>query len=454
MPKITAKGPLTASSPELLNAIKNYATTDYQSFVPYATPGGENLRTIGNVILQSPAIQNEFINTLLNRIALVEITSRFYRNPLGVLKKGVLDTGETVEEIFVNISNAHQYNPLKAESEVFKREIPDVRAAFHLINSKVFYKQSIQRDSLRAAFTSFDGINRLTDGIIESMYTSAYNDEFLAMKYLFARHILDGNIAGVGVPALSDKASYETALVALRSTTNKFQILNPNYNMAKVWNSTPTNDMYIVMNADFEAAVGVKVLAAAFNMTEANYLGNRLLIDSFGALYNDRLSDLFADDPAYVEITEQQMEALDEIPCITIDRQFAQIFDQIFEMNDIYNPQGLAWNYTLHKWSIYSASPFAQAALYVPGVQGVTSVTVSPATVTTGKGQKLAFSANVVTTNFASKAVTWSTDSDTSTIDGSGIVTIPADEAGESIAVTATSVFDDTKYDTATITIA
>ena len=90
------------------------------------------------------------------------------------------------------------------------------------------------------------------------------------------------------------------------------------------------------------------------------------------------------------------------------------------------------------------------------------SVTVSPDTATVMPGQTLLLSATVVTQNFASKAVEWSVapttegtdDIEGVTINVYGELTIPADiTAGTSITVTATSVADSTKTDTAVITV-
>lgn len=97
-------------------------------------------------------------------------------------------------------------------------------------------------------------------------------------------------------------------------------------------------------------------------------------------------------------------------------------------------------------------------AVFSQDAISVTSVTVSPAAATVTKGQDLKLSANVVTTGFANKAVTWSVDSsakaDGVTINESGKLQIPTTASVESITVTATSVYDNTKSGTATITVA
>ena len=88
----------------------------------------------------------------------------------------------------------------------------------------------------------------------------------------------------------------------------------------------------------------------------------------------------------------------------------------------------------------------------------VSSVSVSPSTATVTKGQSIELTATVATVGFANKAVAWTVDSSAVTdgvkISESGKLTIPANATVESITVTATSIFDNTKTGTATITVA
>ena len=65
-PKITTN---TNISADVVNAIKNSASNNYRENVPYATPDADSLRGIGAILMNNPALMNEFINTLVNRIA-------------------------------------------------------------------------------------------------------------------------------------------------------------------------------------------------------------------------------------------------------------------------------------------------------------------------------------------------------------------------------------------------
>lgn len=111
-------------------------------------------------------------------------------------------------------------------------------------------------------------------------------------------------------------------------------------------------------------------------------------------------------------------------------------------------------------WRVFSTSPFEQAVVFVDDTTpAVSSVTVSPSSGTVLQGQSLQLSASVVTVGFANKAVTWSVvDSTTElpvtgvTIDENGLLKIASGVANDlEFTVTATSVYDTSVSDTATI---
>lgn len=167
MPNKPALVTLTNSSVDVLNAIRNSASMNYQNYVPIATPDADSIRKIGAIIMDNVTLQNEFVNALVNRIGRVIVTSKLYDNPWASFKKGMLEFGENIEEIFVELAKAQQYDPSVAENQFAKRVIPDIRSAFHILNYKKFYKNTIQNNSLRQAFLSWDGITDLIAKIVE-----------------------------------------------------------------------------------------------------------------------------------------------------------------------------------------------------------------------------------------------------------------------------------------------
>ena len=459
MPTIPLVQKLSASSKEILNAIRNSASANYKNYVPVASISQDNIREIGLVIMNDAVLQNEFLSALVNRIGRVIVTSKLYSNPWAKFKKGIMEYGETIEEVFVNIAKPFEYDPAVSETLFMKREVPDVRAAFHVLNYQKFYKATIQREQLRQAFLSWQGVTDLIAKIVDSMYTAANYDEFQVMKYLIGKHILNGELKAVQVASVSS-ANMKSIVGTIKGTSNNFEFMSNKYNLTGVQNYTLKDNQYIIVNSDFDAVMDVEVLASAFNMDKADFMGHRVLVDSFGSIDNDRLALLFANEPNYTALTSAELTALDAIPAVIVDGDWFMIYDNMNQFTEDYNGEGLYWQYWYHAWKTFSISPFANAAVFVPGAPSITSVTVSPETAVLMPGQSLLLSATVVTANFASKAVNW-----TATVSGTadpanisisplGVLTVSPDiDEGTEITVTATSVFDSTKSDTATITV-
>lgn len=449
MPTIPKAQTLNASSVDILNAIRNSASTNYRDFVPTAESTPESIRRIGEIIMQYTPLQNEFLNALVNRIARVIITSKMYTNPLSMFKKGLIDFGETIEEIFVNIANPHQYDVEESENKVFAREIPDVRAAFHTLNYKKFYKQTIQNKDLNQAFLSWDGITDLISKIVNAMYTAANYDEFVTTKYMLAKAILDGRLSAITV----DSNDAKGAVTKIKGVSNALTFMSNNYNAAGVQTFTDKNDQYLLVNSQFDSEIDVEVLASAFNMSKAKFMGHRILIDGFGTLDVARLNALFKDDPNYEELSQDTLTALNAIPAVLVDKNFFMIFDNMFEFTENYNGQGLYWNYFYHTWKTFSMSPFANALVFVPAVPSVTSVTVSPSAVTCKKGQSVQLSVTVETENYAPKTVNWKSDTEGVTVDINGHVTVATSVTASTAKITATSTYDNKKSGLCTVTI-
>ncbi|WP_010253541.1 FN3 associated domain-containing protein [Treponema primitia] len=88
-------------------------------------------------------------------------------------------------------------------------------------------------------------------------------------------------------------------------------------------------------------------------------------------------------------------------------------------------------------------------------VPGITSVAVSPKTVSVQKGTTQQFAAAVAAVGGAADTVTWTVSggiTDT-TISDTGLLTLAAGETAATVTVTVTSTFDTTKSDTATVTV-
>ena len=436
----------------ILNAIRNNASNEYRDYVPPITDVSQ-LREIGTIIMDYPALQNQFLSALINRIGRVLIATRMYENPWSRFKKGMLDYGETVEEIFTNIAKPYQFEGSHTSpTTLFQKHKPDVRAAFHVMNYQKYYPVTIEEQKLRQAFLSADGVSNLIGDIVNSIYTAANYDEFLTMKYLLAKTILNGRMYPIEVEAATAENAKEI-VTTVKANSNILEFPSTKYNPAHVFQHTPKSEQIIFINASFDAVVDVNVLASAFNMDKAQFMGQRVLIDSFGSMDTDRLNELFADDPSYEPLTAPEIAALDAIPMAVVGEKFFMVFDNLNEFTEAYNGELLYWNYFYHQWKTFSASPFENALVYVPATPTVSTVTVTPDTATVTANSSLQLTTVVETTGFAPKTVTYESDTEGVTITEGGVVQIDAGVVGE-VTITVTSTFDTTKTATVTLTVA
>lgn len=452
-PKIVT---LSNNSVDVLNAIRNSASINYRDYVPIATADADSIREIGATIMDYPALQNEFLNALVNRIGRVILTSKSYQNPWAMFKKGFLEFGETIEEVFTNLAKPFQFDPAVAENEIFKREIPDVRSAFHVLNYQKFYKATVSQEQLRMAFMSWDGVTSLISSIVESMYTAANYDEFITMKYLLCRRMLSGEMYWA---TPSDSALGAKKIIkSIRENSDNLTFLSSKYNIAGVYNSTEKNNQYIIIPTFWLAEIDVEVLAAAFNMDKVEFMGHVVPVDSF--INNDtaRLRELFKDDPTYKEFSANDLEMLGLVAAVLVDKDFFMIFDNLQNFTENYNGQGLYWNYFYHVWKTFSTSPYANAILFTDGGSGDwsgASIDVTPSAATVLPGQSVQLEANItLPVPFLSKAIDWVSSSEYATVNKSGVVTVLANAPKSTqITITAKAHAHPETTGTATITV-
>lgn len=444
----------TNTSVDVLNAIRNSASQNYKNYIPIATPDADSIRAIGNVMMDFTELQNEFITALVNRIAKVIVTNKNYTNPLAMFKKGKLEFGETVEDIFIELAKPYEYDPEDAETTRNKRYIPDVKSAFYVLNYKKFYPDTIQQADLARAFTSVEGVNDFIARITDTMYSAVEYDEFMTMKYMLAVKIMNGQLYPVTVPEITKDNALDI-VVELNTIAGKMRFMSNDYNIAGVKTYSATDDQYIISSVKANAILGNTVFAYMYNQDEAKFKSHTVEVDSFGALDIERLNMLFAGDSNYHEFQPDELEALDKIPAVIVDRSFFQIYDNLMQFGEDYVDKGLYWNWFLHAWRTFAVSPFANAAVLLPSGTAVTSVTVSPETATVTAGNKTQLTATVDATMGTALSVNWQTNTEGVTVSPTGIVTVGKDVSPETVVtVTATSTADGNKRGTATITVA
>ena len=358
MPSRVALNTLNGSTIDILNTIRANAPAEYQASIPTIASPTE-IPKVGEVIYGYPALANHFISALVNRIAAVRIKSATFNNKFAELKKGYLEFGETVEEAFANITKAREFSPEKASARELQRSLPDVKTAFHVMNYQAQYPVTIQDEDLKRAFLAENGVQDLIARIVDAVYTANEWDEYNLFKYLVIKAVTAGEM---GIQTFN-QADDKYAAIAFRSASNQFEFLSTTYNAAGVHNATPKADQFILMDAAYNAQFDVNVLASAFNMDKADFMGRLILVDSFTTFDNDRFTALVSDG-SMGTVTDAELTAMSDIKAVLIDREWFQVYDNLSRISEKYVANGLYWNYFYNSWKTVSYSPFSNALAF------------------------------------------------------------------------------------------
>lgn len=332
----------------LLNFIRQNASADYQERIPEATK--ENLQEIGDIILSDVDLTNDFTSALMNKFAFTFAHNKVFKNPLAMLKKGKKPMGNTVEEIFVNFAKGEEFDP--EGKSLLNRKLPDVKTIYHTRNRRNKYTVTIGVDQLRAAFRSYADLEMFVNRILGSLYNGDENDEFILFKQLLTNAIEQKYVKTVNVEDPCTSAENAKAFVkALKTVSANMEYPSTAYNGYADAQDTDTipvrtfckiPDQLIVIDTATDVAIDVDVLASAFNLTKQEFLARKVKIDAFP-------------DPT--------------IRAMVIDKDFTQIYDDLYQMKRFENGEGLYTNYFLHHWQTISASCLVNAVAFKTGVE-------------------------------------------------------------------------------------
>lgn len=361
MPRRIAKSTLQASTLDIMNVIRQNASYDYQQSVPVVAKASD-IPKVGEVICGTPAFANQYINALVNRIALVIAKSATFNNPYASLKKGYLEFGESVEEIFVQIAKVVDYTPEKGAAREFKRTLPDVKTVFHTMNWRVMYPITIQDEDLRLAFLAESGVQDLVAKIVESVYKAAEYDEFLLFKYLLIKAVSHGKMFPMSI---GSGTNMEEVGATFRGASNDLTFMKTKYNASGVRTTTPRENQAIFMDSWFNAKYDVGVLAAAFNMDKATYTGALHLIDDWTSFDNERFDVIRKNSDGLEEVTADELALMKNVKAVLIDTDWFQVYDNNAKFTEQYCASGMYYNYFYHVWKTISSSPFSNAIVFV-----------------------------------------------------------------------------------------
>ena len=329
---------------DILETIRDNASDLYIERVPSVNK--ENLSQIGDAITSNKNIMNEFVTTLINKVAFSHIKSRMFKNPLAHLKGHDIPSGSTIEEVFINPPKDVGY---QADGGLLlKTTKPDGKTAYYSINRKSSYPTTISETMLRQAFKSESDFMQFYNTIITSLYSADEIDEFLLCKNVVGETIDSGAIPIIECDI--DNAKDVSKKISTASKSFMFpstKYCGYNYVNADKITAGETEcvtfcnaeNQALLIKADAQTSIDYDVLATMFHMEVAKLESITILVD--------------------------------EIPCsdydiyaVLCDKNCIEIHDFEYKTTDFYNGSNLEFNIWLHHWQTIYFSMFGNAVAF------------------------------------------------------------------------------------------
>lgn len=352
-------GTLNLRPIDVFNTIRNEASGAYRDAVPEleVDERGSNIVAVGQAVLGNPTYLNEFLPSLVNRIALVRVASMLFHNPLADLKKGTVELGASVSHTFISLITPQPFDIESAGDREFKRSLPKDKTEFYVPNSRLQFPITIDYRDIERAFTSYDGVNDMIERIVAQLATSGEYADFLLTEYVVRVAALTGEVHMIGV----DPTDPEELAVALRSLAGQWSLPSTKYNRRHVRNRAETEDIVVLMTARQRARFDVGVLARAFNMDKADFLGRVITVNEFGEFDEEFFESVYTDSKQMVRLAPEDVELLDSMLAFVADRNYFQFYENSVRLTTTQVGAGLYTNYWLTIERTYATSGFANA---------------------------------------------------------------------------------------------
>ena len=401
--------PVEATNKNIIRAIR-----DLNPNTRIPDPLKNSIDEVYNDILNIDVVRNEFVTALIGRIALTQINSSYFKNPLGRLKSDPMRYGLTEQEIFVNLIKGKTFDQFAGVDELYAYYDSNVMAAYHKVNPAMQYPITITYDNLRMAFTSETGVRDLISAKVNAVYSSAEYDEFLTMKMLAETAFNKGQLFNVKCD-VTTKDGVTDLTKRMKSYIGQMKFPHPEYNIAGATSTAMENGIYYMVTPEIDAALDVDVLATAFHDSKVDITAHKIVIDKFSN---------------------------EHIKALLFDMRWFKVRENFRTMSDSRNGAALTWNYFYTLSQMYSYSPFfAMIAFTDEDMTTDTVITVEDTKATKASAVEVKATATSASgAGYLSQVFDYEVSGNTSTftkfIPGSNILSIGNDEKAIELTVT------------------
>ena len=328
----------------------------YHQYIPVVT-SSSSIADFGTPILDpaNTAVLNDFVG-LLKKVIYTAVYSKTFNSPLAQLEGESMPLGQFIEDVYVNPVKARGFN-VNDFAGLLQKYSAEVATQYLTVNSDLQYCVTITREKLRNAFTSWANLEEFITGMTNALYNGAYITRYNQTKGLPLAAFKKGAVKYEVITNPTTEATAKALVRKMRADYSKMQIPSTAYNAwqdvkgegafaLKTW-SNP-EDIVVLISADVEALIDVEVLAAAFNMSKADFLGRVIVVDDFSQ---------YADDGT-VAVDGSMIKAM------ICDKAWFKIKTQDFAMEDFRNPNNRTYQLYLNDTRMVNYSLFANAKIY------------------------------------------------------------------------------------------
>ena len=316
--------------------------------LPYGTES--NIGEIRNMLFDGSytPVLNAFVPTLVNRIFYTIVRNKIYNNDvLKVFHKGSVPLGTDIQDLYINPTEGIDYELSEnAMSRILKLYVPETHAAYYRMNSQKSYPKTISKPALKGAFTSWENLGNYITSITNSQYSGNYIYCYRTVLEMLKNVAESGKVLTQVVGDLSTTDDLETFVQGIKTLYTNMSNPSENYNNfnrmyaknEKIVTWTNKDRFVLILNSEVSSKIDVKVLAKAFNLSYADFIGHTIEVDNFGN------PDIYG---------------------FLMDEAYLQIYENLLSYETDYNGGTMAYNTFLHSWNTFGICPFANCICFV-----------------------------------------------------------------------------------------
>lgn len=348
---------------EIVKKIRDKSSLDFQNYVREGSDGSE--------IIYNASILAEFIENLVEKIIKTDIHNKIYENKLSLFKKGKIEYGGLIEDLFVEsptvleceFDNDIHYEDnrkdvtLNDTTDLVGSLTTSVKSRMLQVNYEHKARVSFNDSVLKNAFINEDGLQKLIDGITASAVSELLLTEEIDLKNTLKRLAVKLSISDkidspndIFIVETSDIKTETTAgqLIGYRLVDNiinstAFKLTNKSneFNMAAVSNFSKIDDLIFIT---IPAVAGM-----------INYPAIKTIVVD--------------------ELPSQYISGGDTIECkcygIVIDKALLSWYTSYETIRSKFNPDKLTHNVFFNRKGLMGCDLFQNIALIVKGEDGV-----------------------------------------------------------------------------------